>query len=125
MSESTKIKGAQILLVDDDPDVLELFALALRTEGAEITTASDGDEAVAALRTTEPDLVVLDMMLPKRSGFLVLERIQELSEPPPVLMVTANEGRRHKAYAKSLGVGAYLNKPVAMEQLLETIETLL
>ena len=113
------------MIVDDDPDVLELFSLALSTEGAVIETASDGDEAITALRTSKPDLVVLDMMLPRRSGFLVLEQIQDIPEPPPVLMVTANEGRRHKAYAQSLGVGAYLNKPVAMERLLETVETLL
>ena len=125
MTDGLRIEGSRILIVDDDPDVLELFSLALSSEGAIVETASDGDEAITALRTSKPDLVVLDMMLPRRSGFLVLEQIQDIPEAPPVLMVTANEGRRHKAYAQSLGVGAYLNKPVAMERLLETVETLL
>ena len=74
---------------------------------------------------SNPDAVVLDMMLPKRSGFLVLEQIRELPEAPIVIMVTANEGRRHKAYAESLGVHDYLNKPVALDSLIETLARLL
>ena len=67
-----------------------------------------------------PDLLVLDMMLPKRSGFLVLERVKTLDPPPVVIMVTANEGKRHQAYAESLGVDCYLQKPVPLGKLLET-----
>ena len=69
-----------------------------------------------------PDLVVLDMMMPKRSGFLVLERLRR-SRPVPmrVIMITANEGGRHKAYAEMLGVADYLRKPFPMEVLLESV----
>ena len=69
-----------------------------------------------------PDLVILDMMMPKRSGFLVLERIRR-SRPVPlrVIMVTANEGSRHKAYAEMLGVDDYLRKPFAIDRLLESV----
>ena len=64
-------------------------------------------------------------MLPKRSGFLVLEELLQADDPPIVVMVTANEGRRHEEYAKRLGVHAYLNKPVPLEMLVATIHTLL
>jgi DNA-binding response OmpR family regulator len=65
------------------------------------------------------------MMLPKRSGFLVLEEFQRMEHPPIVIMVTANEGKRHMAYAKSLGVAAYLTKPVGLDRLIETVSCLL
>ena len=65
------------------------------------------------------------MMLPKRSGFLVLEELIAMPKPPIVVMVTANEGKRHMVYAKSLGVAAYLIKPVGLDRLIDTIFTLL
>ncbi len=120
MSAEGRLQDVSILVVDDDPDILEVMTLALESEGAALVTATTGDEAVTSFATRRPELVVLDMMLPKKSGFLVLEQIQESKDPPPVIMVTANEGRRHKAYAETLGVSAYLNKPVPMELLLET-----
>jgi DNA-binding response OmpR family regulator len=80
---------------------------------------------VAAVAEDPPDIVVLDMMLPKRSGFLVLERIKGFEDSPLVIMVTANEGKRHQAYAESLGVDAYLLKPVPLEVLISTCVELL
>ncbi len=113
-----RLDGVHVLIVDDDPDVLSSMALAMRAEGAEVETASDGNAAVSAFQQVDPDLVVLDMMLPKRSGFLVLEKIQEVEDPPPVIMVTANQGKRHQVYAQTLGVSAYLNKPVPLSRLI-------
>ena len=123
--DGNRFEGLRILLVDDDPDILESMALAIRNEGADVATAADGNTAVSLFHAHEPDAVVLDMMLPHRSGFLVLEEISQLEAPPPVIMVTANEGKRHKAYAESLGVSAYLNKPVPMARLLDTAVDLL
>ena len=97
----------------------------MRAEGAETTAVADGNAALNACHTTVPDAVVLDMMLPKRSGFLVLEKIIEQENPPPVVMVTANKGRRHHAYAKSLGVTAYLTKPVPLQRLVDTVVDLI
>jgi DNA-binding response OmpR family regulator len=65
------------------------------------------------------------MMLPKRSGFLVLERVKTLDPPPVVIMVTANEGKRHQAYAETLGVDAYMHKPLRLEKLITTAAELL
>jgi len=116
-----RLDRIKIMVVDDDPDIRELMTMALESEGAVVSQAVDGNDAINVFKTTEPEVVVLDMMLPHRSGFLVLEHIQTTEAPPPVIMVTANEGRRHKAYAESLGVSAYLNKPVAMARLLDTV----
>lgn len=119
-----RLEGMVILIVDDDIDVLDGIDLALRSEGAETLRALDGNEAISQWRNHDPDTVVLDMMLPKRSGFLVLEELLTGDDPPVVVMVTANEGRRHMTYAESLGVHAYLNKPVPLETLIVTISDL-
>ena len=120
-----ELTGKKILLVDDDRDILTAMEAALQDEGPEILTARDGNEAISLAEEQKPDLVVLDMMLPKRSGFLVMEKLKrgrDKSEMPRVIMITANLGQRHKMYAQSLGVDAYINKPFRMEKLLESIK---
>ena len=73
-----------------------------------------------------PDLVILDMMMPKRSGFLVLEKMRRTRETPlRVIMITANEGSRHKAYAEMLGVDDYIRKPFPMDRLIESVQRLI
>ena len=116
-----RLSGLGVLIVDDDEDILAGMAIALRAEGADVRTASDGNEALAEWRLNRSPVMVLDMMLPKRSGFLVLEELMKSSSPPIVIMVTANEGRRHMAYAESLGVAAYLTKPIPLQLLIDTI----
>jgi DNA-binding response OmpR family regulator len=121
MAEDTgRLLDVKVLIVDDDRDVLESFDAAFQAEGALTQLAMDGNEAVRICREEPPDIVVLDMMLPKRSGFLALEKIKGYEDSPMVIMVTANEGRRHQAYAESLGVDCYLQKPVPLGKLLET-----
>jgi len=121
-----RLDGVRILIVDDDPDVRESIDAALQAEDAETMAVEDGNAAVAAcLGEDPPDVVVLDMMLPKRSGFLVLEKIKGREDSPLVVMVTANEGKRHQAYAESLGVDKYLLKPIPLERLIDTIDELL
>lgn len=120
-----RLDQAKILIVDDDPDVLESVETALESEGALTMTSMDGNEAVELCLKHKPDLVVLDMMLPSRSGFLVLERIKGREDSPLVVMMTANSGKRHQAYAESLGVDGYLLKPFPLERLLDTAASLL
>ena len=120
-----RLDGYTILIVDDDEDILASMELAMRAEGASTLTAEDGTKAVSECINGAPDAVILDMMLPKRSGFLVLEEIQSLPNPPIVVMVTANEGKRHMAYATALGVQAYLIKPVGLDRLIDTVCNLL
>ena len=114
----TRLKDKKILIVDDDPEVLESINQAMQVEGALTQTCTDGNTAVRICEVDPPELVVLDMMLPKRSGSLVLERIKKLNTAPRVIMVTANEGKRHQEYAESLKVDGYLLKPVRLERLI-------
>jgi DNA-binding response OmpR family regulator len=118
--------GKRVLLVDDDTEIVESMRAVLESRGYEILVARDGNQGLAMAESEEPDLVVLDMMMPKRSGFLVLEKLRR-SRPVPmrVIMITANEGSRHKAYAEMLGVDDYIRKPFAMDRLLASIDKLL
>jgi DNA-binding response OmpR family regulator len=118
--------GRRILLVDDDPEIVESMRAVLESRGYQILVARDGNQGLVLAEGEEPDLVVLDMMMPKRSGFLVLEKLRR-SRPNPmrVIMITANEGSRHKAYAEMLGVDDYIRKPFAMDRLLESVDRLL
>ena len=116
--QEQRLKNAKILIVDDDRDVLESIGQALQAEGAKTKSCMDGNTAVRMCETDQMDLVILDMMLPKRSGFLVLERIKRLPEAPLVVMVTANEGKRYQQYAENLGVNGYFIKPVRLERLI-------
>jgi CheY-like chemotaxis protein len=113
-----RLANKRILVVDDDREVQAAIDQALQAEGALTQTCGDGNTAVRICETDPPDLVVLDMMLPKRSGFLVLEKIKTLPSPPRVVMVTANEGKRHQQYAETLGVDGYLLKPIRLERLI-------
>lgn len=120
-----RLEDVRVLIVDDDRDVLESMDAAFQAEGALTQLATDGNEAVRICHEDPPDLVVLDMMLPRRSGFLALEKIKGREDSPLVIMVTANEGRRHQAYAESLGVDKYLLKPVPLERLVSAAAELL
>ena len=90
-----RLEACKVLIVDDDPEVRAAIDHALQAEGALTQYCGDGNSAVRICESEPPDLVILDMMLPKRSGFLVLDRIKKLENAPVVIMVTANEGRRH------------------------------
>jgi len=123
------LTGKTILIVEDDPDMVNALSAVLGPTGATIQTAADGNAGVEAAAEFDPDLVVLDAMLPKRSGFLVLEKIKagkrKRGERPFVIMITGNEGKRHQVWAESLGVDGYLNKPFRLERLVDSIEKLL
>lgn len=122
---SPRLQGRTVLIVDDDEDILSSVELAMRAEGANTARASDGSAAVLAWQAENPDAVVLDMMLPRASGFVVLEKIKESKDPPVVVMITANQGKRHAEYAHGLGVSAYMTKPVPLQRLVETLSKLL
>ena len=124
--ESPSAKSKRILLVDDDGEIIEALRYALESKGYTILVARDGNQGLALAEREDPDLVILDMMMPKRSGFLVLEKLRRTRPiPVRVIMITANEGSRHKAYAEMLGVDDYIRKPFPMDRLVESVERLL
>jgi DNA-binding response OmpR family regulator len=118
--------GKRVLLVDDDYEIVDAIRHALEAKGYTVLVARDGNQGLAMAEREDPDLMILDMMMPKRSGFLVLEKLRR-SRPVPlrVIMITANEGSRHKAYAEMLGVDDYIRKPFAMDRLMESVGRLL
>jgi len=124
--EQNEDEAKRVLLVDDDDEIVESMRLALEAQGYGILVARDGNQGLAMAEREDPDLVILDMMMPKRSGFLVLEKLRR-SRPVPlrIIMITANEGSRHKAYAEMLGVDDYIRKPFAMDRLLDSVNRLL
>ena len=123
---SRKLQRRVFFLVDDDAEIVESMRTILEAKGYSVLVARDGSQGVAVAERENPDLVVLDMMMPKRSGFLVLEKLRrEYNHPVRIIMVTANEGNRHRAYAEMLGVDDYIRKPFAMDRLLESVQKLL
>jgi DNA-binding response OmpR family regulator len=124
--DSGQKAGKRILLVDDDAEIIESLRLALEANGYAVLVARDGNQGLALSERENPDLVILDMMMPKRSGFLVLEKMRRTRETPlRVIMITANEGTRHKAYAEMLGVDDYIRKPFPMDRLIESVQRLI
>jgi len=110
-----------ILVVDDDRELVDALRSMLERQGYRVIQAHDGHQAKQAVYNQRPDLMILDMMMPRMGGYPVLEHFKDKADAPPIIMVTANEGSRHKVYAEYLGVIDYIRKPFAMERLLETV----
>ncbi|MGE3316588.1 MAG: response regulator transcription factor [Planctomycetaceae bacterium] len=115
----------KILLIEDDREIQSTISGVLEAAGYSVVVAPNGVEGRRIIETNKPDLVITDMMMPRMGGFPILEFLKTLENPPRVIMITANEGGRHKAYAEMLGVDDYLRKPFAMDVLLEAIERIL
>jgi DNA-binding response OmpR family regulator len=114
--------GKTILIIDDDREIASTLQGVLVHSGYTVHLAPNGVDGQRAIVTLQPDLVITDMMMPRMGGFPVLEFIRTLEEKPKVIMITANEGSRHKAYAEMLGVSDYLRKPFPMEMMLEAVK---
>ncbi len=115
-----------VLLVDDDNEIIESMRTVLEAKGYKVMVARDGNSGLTVAEREGPDLIILDMMMPKKSGFLVLEKLK--GRPGgliPTIMITGNEGSRHRAYAEMLGVRDYIRKPFAMEKLVRSVEQIL
>ena len=126
LGQGPELNNKTILIVDDDPEIIESVKIALQSEGYTVFYARDGNQGLALAERENPDLIILDMMMPKRSGFLVLEKLRRTRRVPiRIIMVTANEGNRHKSYAETLGVDDYIRKPFAMDRLLDSVNRLL
>jgi len=114
--------GKIILVIDDDYELSDGLRSVLEKQGHRVLQARDGQQGKQLVYQQRPDLVILDMMMPRMGGYPVLEHFRDKGDAPPIIMITANEGSRHKAYAEYLGVVDYIRKPFAMERLLEAVE---
>jgi DNA-binding response OmpR family regulator len=115
---------AKILVVDDEPNIREVVSLYLRRDGHSVVTASDGEEALKFYQQTEPDLVVLDLMLPKVSGLEVCRRIQA-DERVPVVMLTARGEEEDRIVGLGIGADDYVVKPFSPRELAARVEAVL
>ena len=111
-----------IVLIEDDRETAATLVGVLESAGYVVQHAVNGIEGRQLVETHDPGLVITDMMMARMGGFPVLEFLRTLESPPRVIMITANEGGRHKAYAEMLGVHDYLRKPFTMDVLLESVE---
>src|SRR5262245_41193574 len=118
----TNTKAKVILVVDDDTELSDGLRIVLEKQGHRVIQARDGQQGKQLVYQQRPDLVILDMMMPRMGGYPVLEHFRDKPDAPPIIMITANEGSRHKAYAEYLGVVDYIRKPFAMERLLESVQ---
>ena len=126
--------AAKILLVDDDPDILDAIAMILESQGYSVVTARDGIEALANIKAEQPDLMVLDLLMPKMDGFAVCRELQDPRwskyKDMPILMLTsvreeASRRRYELETGLELNVDDYDEKPVAPDILVERVAALL
>ena len=113
--------GKTILIVDDDREIADGLRVLLERQGHRVVVSHNGVDGKQQIYNAKPDLVLLDMMMPRMGGYPVLEHFRDKPDAPPIIMMTANEGSRHKAYAEYLGVVDYVRKPFAVERMLEAI----
>src|SRR5579885_1786094 len=117
-------KKTTILTADDDPQLLRLVARNLQLEGYEVITASDGKQALELIETHQPDLVLLDVMMPRMDGFTVCHRVREFS-PVPIIIITARGQDQDKVRGLDLGADDYLTKPFSVDELLARVRAVL
>jgi two-component system OmpR family response regulator len=116
---------ARLVVVDDEPNIRELLATSLRFAGFEVFAAEDGTSALKLVRDTEPDLVVLDVMLPDMDGFTVTRRMREKGQHMPVLFLTARDDTQDKITGLTVGGDDYVTKPFSLEEVVARIRAVL
>ena len=114
-----------MLVVDDEPNTRDLLATSLRCAGFEVHTAGDGAGALRITRRLEPDLVILDVVLPDIDGFAVTRRLREQSGHPAVLFLTARDGAQDKITGLTVGGDDYVTKPFSLDELIARIRAVL
>jgi two-component system OmpR family response regulator len=117
--------GPRILVVDDEPNITELVAMALRYEGFTVSTAAAGREALAKVGSWKPALVILDVMLPDLDGLEVLRRLGGNGRRPPVIFLTARDATEDKVHGLTLGGDDYVTKPFSVEELVARVRAVL
>ncbi|MDX6274290.1 MAG: two-component system, OmpR family, response regulator [Frankiales bacterium] len=116
---------AKLLVVDDEPNILELLSASLRFAGFEVVTAASGHEAIKVAKAEQPDLLVLDVMLPGLDGFEVTRRLRNDGMRAPVLFLTAKDATEDKVTGLTLGGDDYVTKPFSLEEVVARIRAVL
>lgn len=116
-----------VLIVEDEPFIMEALSFLLKREGLDVSTFADGQGCVERIQSLKPDLVILDMMLPNRSGMQILEdlRAMDAFTSLPVLMLTAKGQKKDRAAAEDAGVSLFMTKPFANKEIIQNVHRLL
>ncbi len=117
--------GPRVLVVDDEPNITELVALALRYEGFTVKTAGTGREALRAVPEFKPELIVLDVMLPDIDGIEVLKRLTAEGRKSPIIFLTARDATEDKVHGLTVGGDDYVTKPFSIEELVARVRVVL
>jgi len=126
--------ASKILVVDDDPDILDAVALILESQGYEVVTARDGIEGLANLKAEQPDLMILDLMMPRMDGFAVCKELQDprwskYKDIPILILTSVREEASRRRYELETGlaldVDDYVEKPMSPDVLLQRVSTLI
>jgi two-component system OmpR family response regulator len=115
----------RVLIVDDEPNIRDLLATSLRFAGFEIQTAANGTAAVAAVTESEPDIILLDVMLPDMNGFSVTKKLRSAGIQAPILFLTARDEVEDKITGLTVGGDDYLTKPFSLDEVVARIQAIL
>ncbi|HYQ75190.1 response regulator transcription factor [Cellulomonas sp.] len=125
MTAADRTPEATLLVVDDEPNIRELLATSLRFAGFEVHAAADGGAALRLAKQVQPDLLVLDVMLPDMDGFTVTRRLRDKGQHVPVLFLTARDDTADKITGLTVGGDDYVTKPFSLEEVVARIRAIL
>ncbi len=117
--------GARVLVVDDEPNIVDVISMALRYEGFEVDAAATGAEALAKARDTRPHVMLLDVMLPDMEGFEVAKRLGAEHARVPIIFLTARDATEDRVRGLTVGGDDYVTKPFSLEELVARVRALL
>jgi len=118
--------GKRVLLIEDEPNIIEAITFLLKHDGWLVSSHSDGADAVEVVQKTQPDLLILDVMLPNRSGFDILQELRTNWPEPrlPVLMLTAKGQAKDREVAEQFGADIYMTKPFSNQEMRDAVRGL-
>lgn len=118
--------AGHVLLIEDEPNIIEAISFILRQDGWKVSTHSDGQKAAEIAAKAAPNLVILDVMLPGKSGFEILQelRADKVTKDVPVLMLTAKGQAKDRQTAESFGANRYMTKPFSNQEMLDVVREL-
>ena len=118
---------SKILVCDDEPSILNILEFSLVSEGYQVVAAADGDRALALAASEDPDLVILDVMMPRRTGIEVCRLLKQGRETAhiPVILLTARGRREDREAGQQAGADSYITKPFSPQRLLEKVQAIL
>lgn len=122
---TTQHKGPRILIVDDEPSIRELLSTSLRFAGFGVRTVGNGAQTISAVLEEEPDLIILDVMLPDMNGFSVTKRLRSAGYTAPILFLTAKDDTEDKVMGLTVGGDDYVTKPFSLDEIIARIKAIL